>query len=578
VPAGEKGGCCRRPNDLGLVAHRTFERGTRFARREVSEAGRAGGADPRVRITRERGDELRGGRGIVARSERRGSDDTNTGIRSLQARADVDGARLLLRVRGGRPRAEGQRSRRQDPETERRAIHLITICRNGGGSQMRARGEGEVEGDGESEGEGEGDVEGDVESEGEPRTATPPRVTANGPTPPETSLRELALLFFRLGATAFGGPAAHIAMMQDEVVRRRKWLTDERFLDLLGATNMIPGPNSTEMAIHIGWERRGWAGLVVAGVAFIVPAMLITAVCGWAYVSYGALPEVSWILDGIKPAILAVVVQAIWGLAPKAARTNALRIAAAAVIVLALFGADEIALLFGTGAVFAIGAAVRRKPPSPKVSGPPEVSGPPDAPTNERAPQWLPFGLAGAGAAASAVTLPSLFWVFLKIGSVLFGSGYVLLAFLRGDLVERLGWLTEAQLLDAIAVGQVTPGPVFTTATFIGYVLAGPAGALVATIGIFLPAFVFVALSGPLVPRLRASPVAGAMLDGVNVASLALMLTVTVELGVAALTTPWAIAVAALSAVLLVRYRVSSVWVIALGAAAGTLAHLIGAA
>ena len=377
-----------------------------------------------------------------------------------------------------------------------------------------------------------------------------------------TSLRELALLFLRLGATAFGGPAAHVAMMQDEVVRRRRWLTEERFLDLLGATNLIPGPNSTEMAIHIGWDRRRWAGLVVAGVAFIVPAMLITAALGWAYVRYGTVPSARWLLYGVKPVILAVVAQALWGLAPRAARTPRLRALGAAAVILSALWGHEIAILLGSGAVGLLTSRARPVGEAP-------VRG------------WfplLPLGPAVAVGAASGATLPSLFWVFLKTGSVLFGSGYVLLAFLRADLVQRLGWLTEAQLLDAIAIGQVTPGPVFTTATFIGYLLAGPGGALVATLGIFLPAFVFVALSGPLVPRLRASARAAAFLDGVNVASLALMAVVTAQLGRAALVDLPTVALAVVSAALLLRYRINSTWLVLGGAGLGWALHRAGLA
>jgi chromate transporter len=378
-----------------------------------------------------------------------------------------------------------------------------------------------------------------------------------------TTLAELGLLFLRLGSTAFGGPAAHIAMMEDEVVRRRHWLTAERFLDLLGATNLIPGPNSTELAIHIGRERRGWAGLAVAGLAFILPAMLITSGLGWAYVRFGTVPAVGWLLYGVKPVILGVVVQAIWGLAPRAARTTWLRILGALAAVLAAGGVHELAVLFGAGAL----ALVRAKLTSPKSQGP-----------SSRLHQVVPVVPVLAGAAgASALTLTGLFWTFLKIGSVLFGSGYVLLAFLRADLVQRLGWLTEGQLIDAVAVGQVTPGPVFTTATFIGYVLAGPSGALVATAGIFLPAFVFVALSGPLIPRLRASPLAAAFLDGVNVASLALMAVVTVELGRAALIDGPTIALAAVSAALLVRFRLNATWLVLGGATVGWIVHAVSA-
>jgi len=376
-----------------------------------------------------------------------------------------------------------------------------------------------------------------------------------------TSLRELALLFLRLGATAFGGPAAHIAMMQDEVVRRRRWLSEERFVDLLGATNLIPGPNSTEMAIHIGWQRRRWAGLGIAGVAFIVPAMLMTAALGWAYVHFGTVPMMVWLLYGVKPVILSVVFQAIWVLGRKALKTMRLRLLAMLATVLAAMGTSELVVLFGAGAVAMLinTLAQRPKPGSGNMLF-----------------QLTPALPVAAGATyTSTVTLPGLFWIFLKIGSVLFGSGYVLLTFLRTELVERLGWLTEPQLIDAVAVGQVTPGPVFTTATFIGYVLAGPSGALVATAGIFLPAFIFVALSGPLVPRLRASSVASAFLDGVNVASLALMAVVTLKLAHAALIDVPTAALAITGAVLLLKFKLNTTWLVLGGAAAGWLIHAL---
>jgi chromate transporter len=370
-----------------------------------------------------------------------------------------------------------------------------------------------------------------------------------------TSLRELGALFLRLGTTAFGGPAAHIAMMQDEVVQRRQWLSEERFLDLLGATNLIPGPNSTEMAIHIGWERRRWAGLLVAGVSFIVPAALITAGLGWAYVRFGTVPAAAWLLYGVKPVILAVVVQAIWRLAPKAARTWRLRALGALAAALAAFGVNELVVLLGAGAVaVALARAIEAKR-----SGGGALQ------------QLIPALPMAAGVAAKAVTLSGIFWVFFKIGSLLFGSGYVLIAFLRAELVERLGWLSQAQLIDAVAVGQVTPGPVFTTATFVGYLLAGPKGALLATLGIFLPAFVFVALSGPFIPRLRASPVAGAFLDGVNVASLALMAVVTAELGRTAIVDLPTCALAVAATVLLIRFNLNSTWLVFGGALAGYL-------
>jgi chromate transporter len=347
-------------------------------------------------------------------------------------------------------------------------------------------------------------------------------------------------------------------MMRDEVVRRRSWMTDERFLDLLGATNLIPGPNSTEMAIHIGWARRRWAGLVIAGVSFIVPAMLITGALGWAYVRFGKLPETGWLLWGVKPVILAVVVQALWRLARTAAQAWRLRILGGLAVVASVFGLNEIVVLLGAGLLCAALAA------RPRRGG---------APLRQLVPA-LPIAVGAAS--LSHATLSGLFWVFVKIGSVLFGSGYVLLAFLRSDLVQRLHWLTEAQLIDAVAAGQVTPGPVFTTATFIGYLLAGPSGALVATAGIFLPAFVFVAASGPLVPKLRASAAAGAFLDGVNVASLALMAVVTVQLGHAAIVDLQTALLGLAAALLLLRFQTNSTWLVVGGAIIGIGAHALG--
>lgn len=380
-------------------------------------------------------------------------------------------------------------------------------------------------------------------------------MSTTGPTP----LRELALLFFRLGATSFGGPAAHVAMMQDEVVERRRWLDEQRFLDLVSATNLIPGPNSTELAIHIGHARRGWAGLVVSGLAFLTPAVALTALLAWAYVAHGGLPEVAWLLFGIKPVILAIVAHAIWKLAPRALKTWPLRWLGAAALAACFAGVHELAVLFGAG-LFATARTAFGSGAS--FAGVVREGGAAAA--------------IGAGSAlASSVTLPSLFFVFLKIGSVLFGSGYVLLAFLRTDLVERLGWITEAQLVDAIAAGQVTPGPVFSSATFLGWLLAGPAGAALATLGIFLPAFVFVALSLPLVPRLRASSSVSAFLDGLNVASLALMVWVTVELGRGALVDALTVVLAIVSALLVFSTRVNSTWIVLGGAAASFAVHAL---
>jgi len=374
---------------------------------------------------------------------------------------------------------------------------------------------------------------------------------ARGPRPPG-QLGELARLFLRLGTTAFGGPAAHIAMMEDEVVARRGWLTREQFLDLLGATNLIPGPNSTELAIHIGHARAGFPGLVVAGACFILPAALIVSALGWAYVRFGALPQVAGLLYGAKPVVIAVVVQALWRLFRSAVRGWETALVAVAAAAANALGADELVVL-GAAAALTAGAELARSAAARSRHG-----------VAAQLAASLP-----AGASAGSVALWPLFGFFVKVGSVLFGSGYVLLAFLRSGLVEQRGWLSEGQLLDAIAVGQVTPGPVFTTATFIGYVLAGGAGAAVATAGIFLPAFVFVALSAPLLPRLRQSRVAGALLDGVNAASLALMAVVTARIAGAALVDLPSIGLAVVSAVLLLAYRVNSGWLVAAGAAIG---------
>ena len=371
----------------------------------------------------------------------------------------------------------------------------------------------------------------------------------------QTKLGELACLFLKLGTIAFGGPAAHIAMMEEEVVRRRKWLGREEFLDLLGATNLIPGPNSTELAIHIGYKRRGWAGLVIAGVSFILPASLIVTAIAWFYVRYGKLPEVGSVLYGLKPVIIAIVLQALWGLAKTAVKTKLLAIIGVVVLVLSFLHYNELVLLFAAG-LFAMAAHLVKY--------------------RTTAQSLLPLGFLLQSSAPAAFSLSALFLFFLKVGSVLFGSGYVLLAFLRGDLVERYGWLTNDQLLDAIAVGQITPGPVFTTATFIGYVLAGGYGATVATVGIFLPAFVFVALSGWLVPRLRRSKTMGAFLDGINIGSLALMMFVTFELGRSALIDWLTVLLSAVSFVLLIRFKVNSAWLILGGALVGRMVRMVG--
>jgi chromate transporter len=375
-----------------------------------------------------------------------------------------------------------------------------------------------------------------------------------------TRLREIAVSFLRLGTTAFGGPAAHIAMMEEEFVRRRGWISHEEFLDMLGATNLIPGPNSTEMAIHIGHQRAGWKGLVVAGVCFIVPAMLIVIAAAWAYVRFGSLPQLQGIMYGIKPVIIAIVVQALWRLAPTAVKSGFLALVGLIAIPAALFGANPLLVLFAAGIVTAVSAWTSRRRLA-------------DAFAAIAAIGWPGIGpmLKSVGPTAAIVpfSLLGLFLFFLKVGAVLYGSGYVLLAFLQTDLVDRLHWLTQSQLLDAVAVGQVTPGPVFTTATFIGYLLGGATGAAIATLGIFIPSFIFVAVSRPLIPRIRRSMIAGAFLDGVNVGSLALMAAVTLQLSRAAMVDFTTSAVAAFSALLLIYSRVNSAWLIFAGGLLG---------
>ena len=393
------------------------------------------------------------------------------------------------------------------------------------------------------------------------------------PTP--TSLAELAGLFLRLGTTAFGGPAAHIALMEEEVVRRRGWLTQQQFLDLLSAANLIPGPNSTELAIHIGYERRGWAGLLVAGTCFILPAMLLVTGFAWAYVRFGMLPALAGVLYGVKPVIVAVVAQALWSLGKSALQTWPLRLVAGAALLLALLGVNELLLLLAAGLL----TSALSSPALPHKTVPPALLKLVGA---VAALALLPtlLGLGPGGAPAAGATTPlgllPLGLAFVKIGSVLYGSGYVLLAFLDADLVQRFHWLSQGQLLDAVVVGQVTPGPVFTTATFVGYVLLGWRGALVATVGIFLPAFVFVALSTKLVAQLRQSPLAGAFLNGLNAASWALMAAVSLTLARTALLDVPTVLLAAASAVLLLRYRINSAWLVLGGAALGYGLQVLG--
>lgn len=353
-------------------------------------------------------------------------------------------------------------------------------------------------------------------------------------------------------------------MMEDEVVQRRRWLTREQFLDYLGATNLIPGPNSTELAIHIGHARAGWPGLVVAGSCFILPAALIVTALAWGYVEHGHRPDLAGLLHGVKPVVIAIVLHALWRLGRTAIKARRLALIAVGAVLGYVAGIDEIPVLVLT----AIAGWLSRDRLPDGLARPLD-----DGRSGPRLEALVPFSVGAAGIASVQPGLLSLFWFFAKVGSVLFGSGYVLFAFLRSGLVTDRGWLTETQLLDAIAIGQVTPGPLFTTATFIGYLLGGGAGAVVATIGIFLPAFIFVALSGPLVPRIRRSPGAAAVLDGVNAASLSLMAVVAAQLGRASLTDWDTVVLAAASAVVVAVYRINPTWLLLAGGVAGVLLH-----
>ncbi|VTR99884.1 chromate efflux transporter [Tuwongella immobilis] len=408
-------------------------------------------------------------------------------------------------------------------------------------------------------------------------------------TPPHrVSLGEIASVFLQLGATAFGGPAAHLARMEEELVRRRGWITHAEFLDLLGATNLIPGPNSTEMAIHIGGKLAGWRGLIVAGVGFILPAMLMVILLAAFYVRFHAVPVFTGILDGVKPVLIVVVLQAILKLGQAAIRTQRLAMLAVAILAALILGGHELLVLVGAGWLMAVLAACRLPPSSMPERGTVPILGAltlvlllivggilagrmlttdpsiVTSPSTEHGPIL-------ATNSPSEFRLESMAAVLLKIGAVLFGSGYVLLAYLRADFVERRGWISETQLLDAIAIGQITPGPVSTTATFLGYLLAGIPGAIVATVAIFLPAFVFVAISGPWIPRMRESRLMGAFLDGVNVASVGLMLMVAWELARSALLDLPTILVAIVSGILLFGTRINSTWLMLAGGIFGLI-------
>lgn len=376
----------------------------------------------------------------------------------------------------------------------------------------------------------------------------------------DSPLRLVVLMAFRLGCTAFGGPAAHIAMLRQEVVDRRGWVDDQRFLDLMGTTNLIPGPNSTELVMHIGRERAGMKGLFGAGTAFILPAASITLVFAWLYMTYGTTAQGEWLLRGIKPVVLAVVVQAIWNLGRTALKTLPLTIIGVLVFALYLLGINELVLLFGGAALAFLLQRVMASSTHPSASS-----------------FLMPFVFPGALslAVASTATVPytslRLLLTFLKIGSVLYGSGYVLIAFLRNDFVERLGWLTEKQLLDAVAVGQFTPGPVFTTATFVGYVVGGFPGAVLGTIGIFLPAFIFVGIAHALIDRLMGLSWVRPLLDGINVAAIGLMAAVSIVLARDAVVDVMTGVLFLAAMALLLRFRVNSALLVAAGAAVSLL-------
>lgn len=370
------------------------------------------------------------------------------------------------------------------------------------------------------------------------------------------SAREVGWLFLRLGTVAFGGPAAHIALMREELVRRRRWVDDQRFADLMGATNLIPGPNSTELAIHLGHERAGWRGLLLAGAAFIAPAALMVTALAWAYVEYGETPAVDHVLYGVVPVVVAIIVWALVGLGRTVLSSRWLALLAAAALTSYLLGVNELVVLFGGAALAAVvyGVHALAERGGHGLLGVPLVAG-------------TPLFTDPTGA-----QLAQLFLTMLKIGAALYGSGYVLLAFLEGDFVDRLGWVSHQQVLDAVSIGQMTPGPVFTTATFLGYVVAGFPGAFLATVAIFLPSFVFVGLLTRLAGWLRSRGWTSALLDGLNATALALMAGVSLQLGRTGLVDPLTIVLAVGTLVLLGRTPLNSAWLIAAGAVVGLVA------
>lgn len=374
--------------------------------------------------------------------------------------------------------------------------------------------------------------------------------------------REIATVFLHLGIVAFGGPAAHIAMMEEELVQKRKWVAREQFMDFLGATNLIPGPNSTEMALHLGFTRGGLAGLVISGVCFILPAALSVLVLAVLYARHGQVRELTGVMDGIKPVVMAVILQALLRLGKTVIKGPLALGAAVLAVGLNLLGISEIPLLLLAGAIVML--VENRSHLSGRLAAVPLMS-----------PLVPPAAGLSMGTSAASIGTAGLFFTFFKIGAFLYGSGYVLLAFLESEFVTRMGVLTNQQLLDAVAVGQFTPGPVFTTATFIGYLLGGYGGAAAATAGIFLPSFVLVFFLNPIIPRLRASKWFSAALDGVNAASLALMAVVSVKLGISSVTGWFTAALAALSLLALLRFRINSFYLILAGGLLGFLYQLV---
>ena len=383
-------------------------------------------------------------------------------------------------------------------------------------------------------------------------------IEAKGVTKLSERLREVALLFLKLGALSFGGPAVYIALMHRETVNRRGWIDEQRFLDLVGATNLIPGPNATEMAIHLGLIRAGWRGHIAAGALFILPGMAATILVAWAYVSYGSIPEVAWVLYGVKPVVIAMVVEALWILGRKGIKGPTTATVGIGVVALYLLGFNEIALLFAGAAVVLLVYGGRRLTKHGLLVVVP-MSMLPQIP------------LTTLSAAVTPFSQSALFLSFLKIGSVLFGSGYVLLAFLRSEFVAHLGWLTDQQVLDAVVAGQITPGPVFSSATFIGYLLGGWPSALLATLGIFLPSFLFVGLLSRILPFVRKSPWTATFLDGVNVASLGLMAGVTIQLGQTALIDIFTVLLSLITLFVIFRFGVNLVWLIVGGGLLGAI-------